>query len=231
MPASGLKTSKKSKQTPKSSIVKSPIAKQPPKSAAAQSQALPKTKAKVAHQSTSADDFLLNSDRVTVDEVQPAIGEVAARKPKSRKAPDSPRAVVYIGRLPHGFFEDQLKVSVRSLLSLLLYSLQLVSSSCFVFVVHLPHDSYFLHCTHAFSFYKGFLGQFGEVLHVKVEFTATSSTIIFVISIRLTVHIVSILILNSFLCRSPGTKKRANRSTTHLWSSSLKKLPASSLRQ
>jgi hypothetical protein len=128
MPASGLKTSKKSKQTPKSSIVKSPIAKQPSKSPAAQSQALPKAKAKVAHQSTSADDFLLNSDRVTVDEVQPEIGEAAARKPKSRKVPDSPRAVVYIGRLPHGFFEDQLKVSVRSFLPLLLYSLQSLSS-------------------------------------------------------------------------------------------------------
>jgi hypothetical protein len=172
MPASGLKTSKKSKQTPKSSIVKSPIAKQPSKSPAAQSQALPKAKAKVAHQSTSADDFLLNSDRVTVDEVQPEIGEAAARKPKSRKAPDSPRAVVYIGRLPHGFFEDQLKVSVRSFLPLLLYSLQSLSSSFFVFVMHL---SYLLHCSHGFSFCKAFLGQFGEVLHVKVDSSLPSS--------------------------------------------------------
>jgi hypothetical protein len=110
MPASGLKTSKRSKQTPKSSILKTPT-----KPAAAPSKPSPKATAKALKASApgkapapSGDQFFLNSDHVTVDASLPAVSAAPSRK--SRKAAGAPRAVVYIGRLPHGFFEDQLKV-------------------------------------------------------------------------------------------------------------------------
>ncbi len=120
MPASGLKTSKKSKLTPKSSIVKSPATKQPARLTAASSVASPKAKSKPtkalsasdARQiSSSGDEFLLNADHVTLEAVASAASATSSKK--SRKALVSePRGVVYIGRLPHGFFEDQIKVQI-----------------------------------------------------------------------------------------------------------------------
>jgi hypothetical protein len=120
MPASGLKTSKKSKLTPKSSIVKSPATKQPAKPAAAAS---PRAKAKPAKTSSlgaeflkpsSGDEFILNSDHVTVEAVASAAAVTSSKKSKKALVAE-PRGVVYIGRLPHGFFEDQIKVQRRFL--------------------------------------------------------------------------------------------------------------------
>jgi hypothetical protein len=64
----------------------------------------------------SGDEFVLNSDHVTVDVAAPSTS--AASSTRNKKASGTPRGIVYIGRLPHGFFEDQMKVNWLSCMSL-----------------------------------------------------------------------------------------------------------------
>jgi hypothetical protein len=171
MPASGLKTSKRSKITPKSSIVKAPAAKQPAKLAAASSDAPLKAKAKPTkssskavelHKPSSGDEFLLNSDHVTVEAVAAAAAAASSKKSKKAAASEA-RGVVYIGRLPHGFFEDQIKVRL------------LPAAPSDLRVLHVP-------CGLSVSLlFQAFLGQFGEVVHVKVTSPSPRSRSVHVI--------------------------------------------------